>query len=235
MRHFLILIAAVILSLPATYAKKHKNKENLKKETRDVDAFSSISVSSGIDVYLTQGNETSVVVEANKKHMDNIVTEVRDNRLIIKINRNITMRYRSINVYVTTPNIDYISASGGSDVYGESVLKTERLKLSGSGGADFRLKIDAKEFVCDISGGSDIYVTGEAYDASFHASGGADINAYDLKTKNANVNTSGGSDAKIYVTETASFNASGGSDIYYKGNPKKKSISKSKSCDIVRR
>jgi hypothetical protein len=235
MKHLLILLSAIILSLPATYAKKHKVKVKTKKETRDVGTFSSISVSSGIDVYLTQGDKTSVVVVANKDYMDNIVTEVENDKLVIRINRSITLRNRSISVYVTTPDINQISASGGADVYGETTLKSERIKLSGSGGADFRLTVDAKELVCNVSGGSDIYVTGNAYDASFHASGGADINAYDLKTKNANVNTSGGSDARVYVTETASFHASGGSDIYYKGNPKKKSVSKSKSCDIVKR
>jgi hypothetical protein len=53
-------------------------------EPREVEDFSKIVVSSGIDLILNQGNELKVMAEArNDKALESIITEVKDNTLKI--------------------------------------------------------------------------------------------------------------------------------------------------------
>ena len=55
------------------------------KQTRQVTGFHGISVSSGIDLQLTQENVEKVAVEAESEDMDKIITKVEDGILKIYI------------------------------------------------------------------------------------------------------------------------------------------------------
>lgn len=205
------------------------------KETRHVEGFSKINVSSGIDLVLKQGDEIKVVAEArNDKALESIFTEVEDNTLKIYCKEKI-FEPGPRNVYVTIRNIDEIKATGGSDVTAESVIHVSDLKISAHGGSDVSLEIEAGKLKCIISGGSDADLKGEVTEFVAEASGGSDIKAKDLVTEICNLEVSGGSDGSITVNGTLNVKASGGSDVTYFGNAQIKDINASGGSDVVRR
>jgi len=75
---FTVFVIAFILSTSVNPLPKANSKE-----TRKVGEFHGISVSSGIDLYITQKNIQEVRVEADEDDMDDLVTKVENG--ILKI------------------------------------------------------------------------------------------------------------------------------------------------------
>lgn len=195
-------------------------------EVRNVGSFTSVSVSSGIDLFLTPGNEETVVVSAaDEKYRDRIKTEVKDGHLKIYIEwkSNIQIGWNSskkaLKAYVSFKTLKSISASGGSDVSIVSgSVKNNDLDINLSGGSDFNGSIDVEQLKLNQSGGSDCDLRGSATSAKVSISGGSDLDAYGLSVTTCELTASGGSDARVNVSSKLNATASGGSDVDVKGN-----------------
>ena len=192
-------------------------------QTRNVRGFHAVEISGGIDLYLTQGGDEAVAVSAAElEWRDRIRTEVADGVLRIYMD---TKGFhwgnwgnRHLKAYVSCKVVDQLHASGGSDVYLQDVIKSDKLKLELSGGSDLSGKMLCGELSVYQSGGSDTHVSGTATHLFVHTSGGSDYHGYDLNAENCQVEASGGSDAYLTVSKALTASASGGSDVHYRGN-----------------
>jgi hypothetical protein len=207
---------------------------NVTKETRKVESFDGIKASAGINVFLFQGDEEKVVVEADENLHDCIKTEVKGSTLHCYIDCNIHFS-KKMNVYVNYKMLNKINASSGSDVSGETLLKTELLNIDVSSGADVKIEVDARTLYCDVSSGSDALIKGKAEHFQGSASSGADIKANELTVKTCDVSASSAGDIRITVTDRINANASSGGNITYYGNPEKESIDESSGGDVTHR
>jgi hypothetical protein len=209
---------------------------NADRQTRQITGFHGISVSSGIDLYLTQKNVEEVAVEAQSEDLDKIITEVEGGTLKIYIKQkswfNMQWERKPRKVYVSFKTLDRLEASAGSDVVSEGRLKLDQLKLDASSGSDVKLELEVNDLSVGSSSGSDISLKGTATKLQADASSGSDIDASDLLSKSCNASVSSGSDMKINVTEKLDANASSGGDITYSGNPKTKDINESSGGDV---
>ena len=181
--------------------------------------FTKIKVSTGLDLYLSQGTKNKVTLEADENLHDIIITEVNDGVLKIYSEKNI-WQAKARKVYVTVKNLEGLTATSGSDVYTEDVLKVETIKVSATSGADIRIALDADTVETSATSGSDIRISGTANNHKSRANSGASIEAYKLISKNATVNVSSGADINIYASESINAKASSGGDIDFKGNPR---------------
>jgi len=184
------------------------------------ESFNEIEVSRGLDVYLTQGDQNSIEVEADENLQEIIVTEVRNNVLEIYADENIR-HSQSKKVYVTFKAVERISSSSGSDVYSTNTIKSEFLELSTSSGSDMELSIDTEKVSCDSSSGSDLKLSGKTNTLHAEASSGSDIKAGDLTAVSSRVKASSGADITVNTSEELIAKASSGGDIKYFGNPEK--------------
>lgn len=233
----IVLTFIAITSLLGMQAQKTIMDENA--VVKKVGSFKAISVASGIDLYLSQGNEEKVAISAAKQDdLEKIVVEVIDGTLKIsydwKSNFRFTWSDRKMKAYVSFTKLEKLSASGGSDVFVDGLIKVPKLNLQVSGGADFKGKIEVNDLIAGASGGSDIDISGNAITAMIDVSGGSDFRGTNLETETCDADASGGSDVYITVTKNLKADASGGSDIYYKGNASVKTR-KSGGSDIRKR
>ncbi len=225
-----ILLASTLLLL-AIFSTKAQEKEQ-----RTVSSFSKIEVSSGINLYITQGDELNLTVESVKGEIHKIITEVSNNTLKIYNKRNYNWGFNHTpKVYLTVTQLQEITASGGSDVYCQNTINAERLKITTSGGADAYIDANTNEINIKSSGGSDIKIKGKTDKLIATASGGADINAHGLKAQIVDVNASGGADVSVWAEKELTAKASGAGDINYYGNPSIKNISESVAGDVNQR
>lgn len=209
-----------------------KGNGNVVKETRKVMSFDEIKASAGIDVYIFQGDEEKVVVEADENLMDCIVTEVRESTLKCYID--CRLRYASkIKVYVNYKKLNSLDASSGSEISGETLLKTEVLKINVDSGAEIKLAVEAKELFCDVSSGADATIEGTTDYFKGNASSGAEVDGKGLKAKTCDLNASSAGDIKVTVTEKVIADASSGADITYYGNPEIEHVSSSSGGDVT--
>ena len=207
-------------------------------QTRDVQNFNAIKVSTGIDLYITMGSNETVKIVADDDIINDIKTEVKDGALHIYMKKNNWFNWginKSRKAYVTVKELVELQASSGSDVESENALKGERLDVSASSGSDVELNVHYKHFSIDASSGSDAEISGEVKYLKAEASSGSDIDASDLESQYCKVRASSGSDISVTATEELEADASSGADIVYHGNPKMKDIDESSGGDVTGR
>ena len=188
-------------------------------EEREAGYFNAIRVSTGIDVYLTQGNKESIKVEADDNLHEYIKTEIDGNTLKVYSKANIRSA-EAKKVHVTIKDVVELSASSAGDLIGETLIKSDELSLSVSSAGDIKINVEVNKLKCKISSSGDINIEGVADELEADLSSAGDLKAYDLKTRIADVSTSSAGDARITVTEELRARASSAGDIYYQGNPK---------------
>jgi hypothetical protein len=191
----------------------------VKTEKRNINNLRGITVSSGIDVYFKQGDDVSVTVEADDNLLEYILTDVRDGVLHVYTEENIRDAERK-RVYVTMPEVNLLKTTSAGDIIGESPVKTRKIELASSSAGDIKLNLFADEIEVNISSSGDMLLSGECNTLIAHMNSAGDLNAYDLKTKEANVSVSSAGDADINVSERLTARASSAGDINYMGNPK---------------
>lgn len=189
------------------------------RKERKAGDFTGVKVSTGIDVYLSQGNNMSITVQADENLHEYILTEVRNDVLYVHTDANIR-RAEMKRVYVTMKDINYLSTSSAGDIIGETPVKTDDLLLNASSAGDIKLEVYADNVEIDISSSGDISITGEADSMEADLSSAGDLNAYNFVVREADLRVSSAGDADIHVTERLKAKASSAGDINYKGNPK---------------
>jgi hypothetical protein len=257
-----ILFALLLLAGFVVNAQENKSivyDENAQQ--RKVPSFTAISVSSAIDLYLTQSNKNEVAVSAtNDEIRDHIITEVVGGTLIIRLgDRGTWMSWKKwgnykTKAYVSIKDIDALTASGACNVHLVNTIESPKMRIKLSGASDFKGNIKAGVLIYQLTGASDykgeviansididgsgassIELIGKVDDLAIEVSGASDAKLYNLTAKGAILRASGASNIGVTVTEILRANSSGASDINYKGNPTVKESNTSGASSIRRR
>lgn len=191
-------------------------------QVRNVSGYRGVSISSAIDLYISQGNTEAVAVSAKEdKVRDKIKTEVKDGILYISLEgkdwKNWSMGDQKMKAYVTVKDINRLEASGACNVKVSGTLKTDNLKLHLSGASDFEGSIETKNIQIEGNGASDVKITGSAEQANIQMTGASDFKGYDFKIDYCKAEVSGAGDIQITVSKELDAEASGASSIKYKG------------------
>ncbi len=216
---YLLPLCLLLLGFSATAQKQFV--VDPEAEPREISGnFSSIKISSGINLFLSKADAEVVAVSgADAEIKSRIKTEVRNGELHIfysgdRIHYGKNLR---MSVYVGYKNLEQLHASGGSNIVVAGVMELRVLNVHMTGASDFRGEIKVNELNVKLSGASDMNLTGSAGNVNIESSGASDLKAYGLTAENCNVNVSGASDVNITVNKEISANASGASDVYFKG------------------
>lgn len=205
---------------------------NVVTEDRHINEdFNQVRGSSGLDVYLTQGNENQVQVEADDNLLQFIETYVEDGKLIVSTSDNIG-RATAKKVHITFKSLNVVEASSGADVIGNSVIKSESLALKSSSGAELELEVVAKDLMAKTSSGSEMKLSGKAASLIADASSGSELNAKGVLVLNCNAEASSGAEITVNVSQKLEVNASSGGEVNYYGNPAAVNKNKSRSGSV---
>lgn len=198
-----------------------KGNGNVHTVERNIsDNFSEIRVSRGLDVYLTQSDETSVEVQADENLHGIIVTEVEGGVLRITTDENISWSSAQ-KVMVSFKHVNKITSTSGSDVYTTNTITAESLELSTTSGSDMEVNVDADVVDCSATSGSDLRISGRTNKLYASATSGSDIKAGSLKAKVSEVRATSGADITVNTSDELYAKANSGGDIKYYGNPDK--------------
>jgi len=218
-----LLLFLAIVSICATSKAQDKVINDANAVVRQAKNFHAIAIGDGIDLFLTQSNDEAVAVSASKtEYRDKITTVVEDGVLKIHYGSNFDWKFswnynRKLRAYVSFKTLDRLSGSGGSDITVNGTIRVPNLKLTISGGSDFKGAVEVEDLSVSSSGGSDVNISGKATNLRVNASGGSDFKGYDLSSETCHAEGSGGSDMQVKVNKELTVHSSGGSDVYYKG------------------
>jgi hypothetical protein len=234
----IFLIIASIVFVGSVLAQKTFNDPNA--EVRKVKSFHAIKVSSGIHLYLVQGNDEAVAVSASDKgYRDRIITEVTDAG-VLKIyydNKWNESNWdgKSLKAYVSCKTLDALRANAGAHVDVDGTVHADKLHLDCSSGASFNGKISVTDLTAETSSGAHSTISGTASSVSTEASSGSHLDADDLQTDIASANASSGARIELFVNKELSASASSGGHIHYKGSAVIKDIDTSSGGGVSKR
>jgi hypothetical protein len=217
------LLCSLITVLALTaFAQDTKLINDANASTRSLSgSFTAISVSSGIDLYLSQGNEESLAVSAaDQKHLDRFKTEVVNGTLKIYYdNKGVTWKSenRKLKAYVSFKTLQKLNVSSGSDAKVNGSINADDFDLDVSSGAVFKGSITAKTLTVDVSSGASISISGKSDKLKVEVSSGADFKGYDLVTDYCDASASSGAGLHVTINKELNAKASSGGDIHYKG------------------
>jgi hypothetical protein len=217
----LLCSLVTMLSLSA-FAQEDRVMNDPDAATRNLSgSFTTISVSSGIQLYLSQGNEERVAVSASEqKHLDRLITEVKNGTLRIYYdNKGVSWKpgNRKLKAYVSFKTLQKLNVSSGSDAHVKGSINADDFGLDVSSGADFKGTINAKTIDADVSSGASIHISGKSDKLKVEVSSGADFKGYDLVTDYCDASASSGAGVRVTINKELNARASSGGDIHYKG------------------
>lgn len=222
LRIFMTLILVLTLSsaISAQGNRSVRGNGNVIKKDRNVPAFDGVKVSTAIDVYLTQGDKNSVVVEADENLHEYIMIEVRGGVLTIFYD-NVSIREVTMSrVHVTIKDITSLETTSAGDILGKTPLKCGDIEIGTSSAGDIKVDLIADNIEVDISSAGDVTLSGTANRLEADLSSAGELEASELRVKEAEVSVSSAGNANINVTERLEARASSAGDIRYYGDPK---------------
>ena len=232
--HFILILAVALSATGCVINLGKKGNGNVVSEERNIsENFTEIKGSAGLDIYLTQGNENKITVEADENLLEHIQTYVKNGKLHIT-SENIGSSTEK-NVYVTFIEVNQIHASSGVEIEGNSVIKSEKLTLKSSSGAAMKLEVLSREITAHTSSGAEMELSGKATNLFAKASSGSELDAKDLLTINCTASASSGATIETSVKEKLNAKASSGGLINYHGNPTTVDSKKSSSGNVRRK
>jgi hypothetical protein len=174
------LFAISILLLISSCYFAFDNLGPVVDEEREVNDFSKLKVTSGINVKLSQGNHHRIIIHANKDIIDDVETEVSNGTLHVSINRNWFRGGANVNAEITFVELTSIDVNAGSDLESVGLLTFRDIDIEASAGSDLKLNLEASSVNLRSSSGSDASLKGSARNFEAKASSGSDINAYEI-------------------------------------------------------
>lgn len=218
------LLAAFFAFLSLSAAAQEKTFHDADAVTRTLNgSFNAITVSDGVDLYLTQGNEESVAVSAaDAKYLDRFKTEVVNGVLKIYydykgINWAINEK-RKLRAWVSFKTLEKLQASGGADVDMQGSLNVNAFEMKCSSGASFEGKLSVKALTIEQNSGSTVNLSGDAGTVKVDVSSGAVFKGFDLAVDYCDAKASSGGGVRITINKELNAKANSGGGIKYKGN-----------------
>ncbi|MCK0146586.1 DUF2807 domain-containing protein [Arenibacter sp. F26102] len=179
--------------------------------------FTAISASEGLDVYVTQGNDFEIVVEADKNIIDLIGTDIKNGTLRIHAIENIGRATKK--VYVTLPVINTLETSSGAALTTKNAISAQNIDLSASSGSNLQIEeLKALNVIAECSSGAHIRLAGETETLNSSASSGSGIKAENLNSAKCSASASSGAGITVNASESLIAKASSGGNIRYTGN-----------------
>lgn len=194
------------------------------KENRVVADFDEIRAELNGEVYISQGESESLVIEADEEIMPRLKSEVIAGRLelglrswfdIFSLVTHPTIRY-----WVTVKNLRGAALSGSGKVIVNGPLAAERLRLKLSGSGEFQVpQLETGNLEIDFSGSGKAEIAGKASRIDLGISGSGNMRAEDLECQDARVRISGSSSVRLNVQTRLEVNISGSGEVRYRGQP----------------
>ena len=178
--------------------------------------FTAVSISSGFQFVITQSNSFSVKTTTDENIQNYIQISKLGNTLSVGIKPGYGVTTSTLKVEVSMPSLSRLELSGGAHGSASGFVSTNNFEI-------------------DASGGSQVQMQGQANDLTLNASGGSQLHLSNFTVRNANADLSGGSQAEIDPSGRIDGNLSGGSHLFYSGNPTLGNINVSGGANIARR
>jgi hypothetical protein len=187
-------------------------------QTYDIEGFNEIFINGKGNLFLTQGEDYDVEIEAEENVLEILKVEKEGSALVIGDKRTLLSR-KPINIFITMPEVLSVKVSGSGNIEGENLISSEELEIVLAGSGDVNLDVEVEKLITKISGSGNGIYSGKANSHEIIISGSGDIKALNLETEKTKVTISGFGDTEVFANDELQVKISGSGKVEYKGDP----------------
>lgn len=216
-----MLLACVVL-LPS--CEKIEGHGPILSEVRNHKNYEGLRVSICGQVNFQVAPEYHVQVLAQANILDELITKVDDETLVLKWDHPLRIRNcEDITVNIKGPVLNRILSSGASDikVNGEVKERDLDLDISGSGSILIQEALISDKITAHLSGSGEMYIDrGKAVETELYVSGSGEIDFSKIESMENLSHISGSGSIIVFVKDILEAHISGSGDVYYIGDPR---------------
>jgi hypothetical protein len=230
------LLIALLLCMSFSYAdKKVKGNGKMTTTARTTSDYDGIACAGSFDFVLVVGTEGRITLEGEENLLEYIITEVKDDKLVIKTAKNINLkpsRNKMIKITIPFKDISNVSLAGSGDLWNTDVIIATHFKVALAGSGDVVLNVENSTTEGSIAGSGDLTLKGNTNQLIAKVAGSGDFHGFDLQANLTEVSVAGSGDAKVVSNQSLKARVAGSGDIEYRGNPKTEDFKVSGSGSI---
>ncbi|MDR3711839.1 MAG: DUF2807 domain-containing protein [Puia sp.] len=222
MRKYLFILSAFSLTLGSCWnfgGRRVRGNGIIKTEDRSVGNFKNIEVGGDENVYISQGETSSLRIEGDENLLPLIEVTQEGDKIYIRPRQGVNLDpTHELRIYAKAPVFHDISVSGACNIIGqEKISNPDKMRLHVSGAGDIKMEVDAPELEAEISGSGSIYLKGQTRDVGLGISGAGHAHCYELLAENTKIDISGAGDAEVYASVKLDADVSGAGSVSYRG------------------
>jgi len=212
-----------------------KGDGQVKKENREISSFNTVIAQGNFNLILIKGDKNNITIETDGNLFEYFQTNVKDSTLNISMLANIK-KYKKIDVIIPIDEIKKIILLDETSLKTKSTIKLKDLYLFSGGESKIDLNLFIDNFDLTLTDGTLANIKGYCKNLNLKTHDETELNAFDFQIDYCNILSTGLTDARIFVKkEINSLLITGGSNVYYIGNPKIKTKISSSTGFIVKR
>lgn len=185
---------------------------------RNLKDFNSLSVTGKMRVELYKSDSPSVLLEISGTSEDNIITEIKDSTLSLRLKTD-TDKNAVIKVKVYYTALSEISVAANTLLISPETFVQEHVSFNARHGAKIELDLELKSLSADVTQGSILVFTGKVQKQDIKVNTGATYSAYKLKAEDTYVSANSGAKAKLCASRIIEANSTTKAYIGYIGTP----------------
>ena len=179
--------------------------------------FNRLEIGDAFVVTVRKGLVYSVIAECDRRNLDDLQIFISGSSLVARYDE---VRNRQYHTYITItlPELTAVNFSGAVNAT-VSDFNATRFDAVLSGASLAQMNIQSTEMFVNISGASQLRLTGEGEKIEGIVSGASLVDTFNYPVRSVKLTVSGASSGKITVSELLRGDVSGASVIVYRGNP----------------
>lgn len=216
----LILLVAIIIVTSGCIGSGGTGSGEIVNETVKVSGFDQVALDGMGTLIITQGNNESLIIEAEDNVIPHIKTSVNNNKLQISYdNISTPTPTKPVIFHLSVKNLSSIDVSGAAKMNAVN-LKSDQLNVFLNGAAEGNLtNLQLKSLILTISGAGNLNASGKADAQTITINGAGEYSAISLNTSNTTVTINGAGKTTVKVSDILNAVINGGGEVVYFGNP----------------
>lgn len=189
-------------------------------ETRSLDNFNKLIATNGINVLIRKGNEEKAEVRISNGLLSDVVTEVSNGTLKVKMRPQINKEL-SVLVIVHYKSLKEMTISKGASLETKTIILSDKLEISAKTGGSIKAEVECSNINITATGGAQISLYGWAERFEGKANTKAKIQAKTLNADRAIIKVSSGAEIWVKPKDYLEAIANTGGTIFYTSTPNK--------------
>ncbi len=203
-----------------------------KTETREISSFDKIEVTGNIKVEMKMGETESIKIKTMNVDPSEVVTEVKNKLLKIKMGSNLFDDNVQVTIYVAFKEIREVTSNAGAEIKIQDKIKGDKIFASATSGGRILMEVDLNAIEIKVYQGAHIEVSGNCkIQESFISTGGV-LSATKFECDEVFIKMNAKAQAELIANKKIQANVKSGASLSFFGNPEEESLKTSLGGNI---